>query len=76
MSSIFKITRLLKGFLILSTQKGLIPEEIIESLPKVIKAFLKFLVKKNNYNLSESLQKLGPTWIKMGQFLSTRPDII
>ena len=26
--------------------------------------------------LSESLQKLGPTWIKMGQFLSTRPDVI
>ena len=76
MSSIFKITRLLKGFLILSTQKGLIPEEIIEALPRAIRVFLKFLVKKNTYNLSESLQKLGPTWIKMGQFLSTRPDII
>ena len=76
MSSIFKIIRLLKGFLILSTQKGLIPEEIIENLPKIIKTFLKFLVKKNNRKLSESLQKLGPTWIKMGQFLSTRPDII
>ena len=76
MSSIFKITRLLKGFLILSTQKGLIPEEVIEALPRAIRVFLKFLVKKNTYNLSESLQKLGPTWIKMGQFLSTRPDII
>jgi hypothetical protein len=69
LSSIFKITRLLKGFLILSTQKGLIPEEIIESLPKAIRAFLKFLIKKNNYNLSESLQKLGPYMDKNGTIL-------
>jgi predicted unusual protein kinase regulating ubiquinone biosynthesis (AarF/ABC1/UbiB family) len=26
--------------------------------------------------LVEDLQKLGPTYIKIGQFLSTRPDII
>ena len=37
---------------------------------------LNFFISRNDSNLSESLQKLGPTWIKMGQFLSTRPDVI
>jgi len=73
---IFKILRLLKGFFILSTQKDLIPREIIQSFPKIIEKILNFIINRNDSNLSESLQKLGPTWIKMGQFLSTRPDVI
>ena len=76
MFPIFKILRLLKGFFILSTQKDLIPREIIQSFPKIIEKILNFIINRNDSNLSESLQKLGPTWIKMGQFLSTRPDII
>ena len=37
---------------------------------------------KNNFNknegerLSESLESMGTTFIKLGQFLATRPDII
>ena len=76
MFPIFKILRLLKGFFILSTQKDLIPREIIQSFPKIIEKILNFIISRNDSNLSESLQKLGPTWIKMGQFLSTRPDVI
>ena len=76
MFPIFKILRLLKGFFILSTQKDLIPREIIQSFPKIIEKILNFIINRNDSNLSESLQKLGPTWIKMGQFLSTRPDVI
>ena len=76
MFSFFKIIRLLKSGFILSSQEGLIPNKVVKSLPKIIRISLKFLSKRNKYNLSESLQKLGPTWTKMGQFLSTRPDII
>ena len=35
-----------------------------------------FVKKNKNTDLSKTLKKLGPTWIKLGQFLSTRPDII
>ena len=41
-----------------------------------------FLEKKNNINLSpgkklcNALQEMGTTFIKLGQFLATRPDII
>ena len=54
--------------------------------PMLVKIFfniLSFSVKsKNNFNpnekeqLSNSLQSMGTTFIKLGQFLATRPDII
>ena len=31
---------------------------------------------KGKENLSESIQEMGTTFIKLGQFLATRPDII
>jgi len=52
---------------------------------KILFYFLSFSFKKNdeiNYNveeekrLSNSLQSMGTTFIKLGQFLATRPDII
>ncbi|MDA9904124.1 AarF/UbiB family protein [Hyphomicrobiales bacterium] len=76
MFGIFKILRLTRGFLVLSREKDLIPENLVRSLPAPIKIFLKVIPSNKKSDLSESLQKLGPTWIKMGQFLSTRPDII
>jgi len=59
----------------------------IYNLPIVIKIFFfvigfNFGDKKNNYNLSagtklcNALQGMGTTFIKLGQFLATRPDII
>ena len=57
------------------------------NIPIVIKIFFSiigfnFRDKKNNYNLSagtklcNALQGMGTTFIKLGQFLATRPDII
>ena len=52
---------------------------------KILFYFLSFSIKKRNevnYNieekerLSNSLQSMGTTFIKLGQFLATRPDII
>tara|TARA_Y100000996_G_C22435937_1_gene607694 strand:+ start:390 stop:692 length:303 start_codon:yes stop_codon:yes gene_type:complete len=56
--------------------------------PFIIKIFLNLLsisFSKNNYQpkgltdeekLCSSIQEMGTTFIKLGQFLSTRPDII
>ena len=76
MLSVFKIFRLIRGILVLSREKDLIPKNLIKSMPLAIKLFLKIIPPNKGDGLSESLQSLGPTWIKMGQFLSTRPDII
>ena len=59
----------------------------IYNVPWFIKIFFNFLSlgsKKNNQNnnkkpgekLCEALQNMGTTFIKLGQFLATRPDII
>ncbi|MBT4695227.1 MAG: hypothetical protein HOB71_00060, partial [Alphaproteobacteria bacterium] len=62
--------------MVLSREKDLIPKNLIKSMPLPMRLLLNFIPKNKNDGLSESLQSLGPTWIKMGQFLSTRPDII
>jgi len=60
----------------------------IHELPKIVKFFFYLLSfsfsdqkkEKNNLNeeqrLCNSIQEMGTTFIKLGQFLSTRPDII
>ena len=57
----------------------------IPTFIKILFYFLSFSFKKKgqiNYNveekkrLSNSLQSMGTTFIKLGQFLATRPDII
>jgi ubiquinone biosynthesis protein len=66
----------MRGILVLSREKDLIPKNFKKSIPLVIRLFLNIIPSNKGDGLSESLQSLGPTWIKMGQFLSTRPDII
>ena len=36
----------------------------------------KILIKDEGERLSSSLESMGTTFIKLGQFLATRPDII
>ena len=66
----------MRGILVLSREKDLISKNFKKSMPLAIRLFLNIIPSNKGDGLSESLQNLGPTWIKMGQFLSTRPDII
>ena len=66
----------MRGILVLSREKDLISKNFKKSMPLAIRLFLNIIPSNKSDGLSESLQSLGPTWIKMGQFLSTRPDII
>jgi len=78
MNDFLKIFRLIKGVRALLGEESLISNEIIEKRPilyRVLKTLL-FIQKNKGGDLSKVFIKLGPTWVKLGQFLSTRPDII
>ncbi len=59
----------------------------IHKLPSILKVFFNLISigasknilsnnKRPGQNLCEALEKMGTTFIKLGQFLATRPDII
>ena len=78
MLDFFKIINLIPAIRALIAEESLLPKNRHNKIPFALK-FLKYIlfVKHNkNKDLSLTLKKLGPTWIKLGQFLSTRPDII
>ena len=78
MLGFFKIINLIPAIRALIAEESLLPKISHNKIPFALK-FLKYIlfVKHNkNKDLSLTLKKLGPTWIKLGQFLSTRPDII
>lgn len=59
-----------------------LPLEQIKEIPAFIPFFAKILAKKNaknskrSENLARAIHRLGPTYVKLAQFLATRPDLI
>ena len=59
-----------------------IPSEVMNGPAKVghklagLIARRQSLEKKQSERLSDALNTLGPSWVKLGQFLATRPDVI
>ena len=78
MYDFFRIFRLFSGLRALIAEESLFPKSAVKDMPFSIRLIRKilFISRHKKRDLSKTLQELGPTWIKLGQFLSTRPDII
>ena len=78
MFGFYRIINLVPALRAIISEESLIPKNNQNKVPFLFKTlkFLLFVKKNKNTDLSKTLTKLGPTWIKLGQFLSTRPDII
>jgi ubiquinone biosynthesis protein len=75
--------RLARAGYTLARHDALLPPEQVERLPWIARAVLKLAqVGKGDdtrspvNRLTAALASLGPSYIKLGQFLSTRPDVI
>ncbi len=76
--------RLLRAALTLASYDALLPEEYYERYPFWVQAIhtaLRPIVKRRRpktvgARLAMALEKLGPAYVKFGQFLATRPDMI
>ena len=78
MFGFYRIINLVPALRAIISEESLIPKNNQNKFPFLFKTLklLLFVKKNKNTDLSKTLKKLGPTWIKLGQFLSTRPDII
>ena len=78
MFGFYRIINLVPALRVIISEESLIPKNNQNKFPFLFKTLklLLFVKKNKNTDLSKTLRKLGPTWIKLGQFLSTRPDII
>ena len=78
MFGFYRIINLVPALRAIISEESLIPKNNQNKVPFLFKTLklLLFAKKNKNTDLSKTLRKLGPTWIKLGQFLSTRPDII
>ena len=78
MFGFYRIINLVPAIRAIISEESLIPKNNQNKIPFLFKTLklLLFVKKNKNTDLSKTLTKLGPTWIKLGQFLSTRPDII
>jgi ubiquinone biosynthesis protein len=81
---ISNIARLLHAGFVLARYDALVPAEQLKQAPWAARAVLKIakLGRTETLNggeqnkLTAALTRLGPSYIKLGQFLATRPDII
>lgn len=79
---IFRLARLIKVIWTLGRYDAILPHEYQDLLPPSAKLFGKLLrigAKKDGdigARMSKALEHLGAVWIKFGQILATRPDIV
>jgi len=85
MSALTHMGRLIKAGRTLAKHNALIPAEFLSEAPAHVRAGLKLAAlgsgKPNQdlrpgERLTHALEELGPSFIKLGQFLATRPDVI
>jgi ubiquinone biosynthesis protein len=80
--AITNLARLLRAGFTLARHGALLPPEQTAQLPAALRGVLKLCQIGNHSSdnqgnkLSVALSALGPSYIKLGQFLATRPDVI
>jgi ubiquinone biosynthesis protein len=82
-SSPTNIYRLIRAAFTLARHGALLPPEQVAQLPWALRQALKFAQiggdkreAGQSNRISAALSDLGPSYIKLGQFLATRPDVI
>ncbi|MBI3676061.1 MAG: 2-polyprenylphenol 6-hydroxylase [Proteobacteria bacterium] len=76
--------RLLHAARVLSRHDALIPHEYLDGLPASLKLLRRLLGARRpsdssvpaGVRLARALESLGPAYIKLGQILATRPDVV
>jgi ubiquinone biosynthesis protein len=59
-----------------------LPDEPLPPAARLVKRFAGKLARRNtkdrerSVRLTRALNRLGPSWVKLGQFLATRPDVV
>src|SRR5690606_20384922 len=59
---------------------ALVDPEPLPALPRTVVSIARRLERRRNTDragrLTAALNRLGPSWVKLGQFLATRPDLV
>lgn len=84
LSSVSQLVRLIRAGHVLARYRAVIPREDLESLPALARWGLAVASLGRKARLPDgeasplvtALTELGPSYIKLGQFLATRPDIV
>jgi ubiquinone biosynthesis protein len=81
LAAIGHVARLARGLLVLAREGAFVGVEVSALPPFARPAVLAFNLMARSgggeaHGLSRAMEKLGPSYIKLGQFLATRPDIV
>ena len=80
--AVTNMARLMRAGFVLARHGALLPPEQTAQLPALVRGVLRFCqigtdsTTNQSNKISAALSALGPSYIKLGQFLATRPDVI
>ena len=82
--SLNNVGRLVRAARVLSRHDALLPREYADAMPPALKFARRFLARRPaadgdlaaGARLAHALESLGPAYIKLGQILATRPDVV
>ena len=76
MGALSHIWRLARAAKVLALLAGSLPSDLQRRIPFWLRPFTRQPKKTSSTSLATALTGLGPTYIKLGQFLAVRPDIV
>jgi ubiquinone biosynthesis protein len=81
---VFRLIKLLRMMRLLLAQEALLPDGFHRQAPLSVRIFRRLFTfgarrfngQEGKHELADFIRRLGPSYIKLGQFLATRPDVI